>query len=43
MRIAVTTSMSGVLVKRTSLNYNGLEKFVEKLEGLILKGDICHK
>ena len=35
VRIAVTISMSnGVFVKRKNLSYEGLLKFVEKLEGL---------
>jgi len=35
VRIAVTICMSnGVLVRRKNLSYDGLQKFVEKLEGL---------
>ena len=35
VRIAVTICMSnGLLVKRRNLSYDGLQKFVEKLEGL---------
>lgn len=35
VRIAVTICMSnGVFVKRKNLSYEGLQKFVEKLEGL---------
>ena len=35
VRIAVTICMSnGVFVKRKNLSYDGLQKFVEKLEGL---------
>ena len=35
VRIAVTICMSnGVLVKRKDLSYDGLQRFVEKLEGL---------